>query len=356
MAIPLFNNIKTVRMNEVLPPESKVLVVGAGPVGLMAACQLTLHGVPVIIIDKKTKISAYSGALFIQARTLEIFEQMGLADVMMERGQIPAWIHVLKNGRHIFKANIKEMGRGLSKFPHVLMVKQGETEKTLINFLKNRGVNVHWNMELKSIRDDGDKVRATINSNGRERTVHTTYLIGADGANSQVREILDIPVEVRSHPTPLFIIDGGASFSYRKRKKQVPFSRDTLYFSICRDQMTGFFPLPGNKWRIDGIIPPGIEKKDDFNFNLVKKEFNRGSCLAGGVDSSDWFSSFRIQTKLASSYKEGPCFLAGDAAHVHTPIGAQGMNTGIQDTYNLCWKIALVLQEKISAKALTSYE
>ncbi len=332
-----------------------VLIVGAGPVGLITACLLSYHGIRVYIIDKNTHTSQYSGALFIQGRTLEILDQLGLANRFVDRGQIPKHICVLKNSKLIFKANIENMGLGLSKFPYVLMIKQSETEKILIDYLLSKNIQVSRNSELTNINQQHNEVLGTIKRNNNSFQVNCKYLIGADGAKSTVKQLLKIGSKEQFNPSPLFIFDGEASFSYLYNGKEREFDHETLYFSLCGKYTTGFFPIPENKWRIDGIIPSKIHSDDTYSFETVKSNFNSTSCIKGVIHNKDWFSIFRTRTSLANSYQKGNCFLAGDAAHVHTPIGAQGMNTGIQDAYNLCWKLAFVIQNKVSEDILNSY-
>ncbi len=333
-----------------------MLIAGAGPTGLMTACHLARHGVKVMIIDRKSRPSAYSGALFMQARTLEIFDQMGLAHEFLEKGQVPDYLTVLHKGRQVFKADVSDMGRGLSKYPFVLMLKQEETENLLINFLEQHHVSVQWNTGLTGLRQKEEMVESDIRKTDQGVSVLTSrFLIGADGSNSTVRRLLQIPVEETPVTTPLFIFDGEASFKFRKKGRSITLERNSLYFVFHGDHISGLFPLPGNQWRIDGIVPRVLTKKKHYDYDDVKNEFAQSSALAVELGEKNWFSTFIPSTKLVKDFRKGRCFLAGDAAHVHTPIGAQGMNTGIQDAYNLAWKLAFTLKYDLSDRLLRTY-
>ncbi len=343
-------------MNSKRTTGTDVFIVGAGPSGLMAACRLVRHGIAVRIIDKKPKPAAYSGALFIQARTLEFLDQMELAEKFLDKGRVPEFISVLHRGRQVFNARISDMGKGLSKFPFVLMLKQEVTEKLLIDYLKKHQVEVEREVELVDLNQDEKMVKVTLlKKDDSKEECSCRYLIGADGAASTVAGLLQISSEVRTKKDPLFIFDGKADFRFIQKKSLTPVKSNTLYFAIHKERIAGFFPLPEGKWRIDGKIS-GEKKNKKTTPEIIGHNFFGLLGLQGKPGKNDWFSVFHTQTKLAERYCRGRCFLVGDAAHVHTPIGAQGMNTGMQDSCNLSWKLAFVLQGYLPDDELKTYE
>jgi 2-polyprenyl-6-methoxyphenol hydroxylase-like FAD-dependent oxidoreductase len=337
-----------------------VLIVGAGPAGLMMACQLALHNVSFRIIDRMEHFNSFSGALLIQARTMEVFDQMGIAGKILEKGKVVEKITLLKNGRKSGQINIAKMGSGLSRFPYIFMLKQAHTVRLLADFLKERGIKIERGSALDQFSQDTQHVSVTLSHPGREKEyLKVRYLVGADGIHSHVRTSLGIPWEGSRDPIPLFVTDCRVDEDHglvgTAKRATIGRPGNEIIFSISQKSIAGFFPLEGESWRIDGIIPEESSKTKEPDFEETTRGLAERLKMNLVLHSPEWFSVFYPNTYLASTYSINRCFLVGDAAHVHTPIGAQGMNTGMQDSYNLAWKMAFVLKHGMSESMLNNY-
>ena len=338
----------------------QVLIVGAGPAGLMMGCQLAIQGITFRIIDKQEKRAQYSGAYLLQARTLEIWEQMGIATEAMQLGSIVKRINLVHHGKLKSRINIEQMGRGVSRFPFIFMLKQSETEKLLCNFLEKRGIHIERNTSLITFKNENGGIKAEVkNGDQTKETIYCTYLVGADGAYSKVRSLLEIPWIGTKSEVPLFVSDckiqcqtmapNTLSDIFHNPKNQ------DIVFSISKESIAGFFPLKGGSWRLDSIIHGKVKERSEIQFDRAVEDFGQRTKMDMKVYSPDWFSMFYPNTYLAEWFSKEGCFLIGDAAHVHTPIGAQGMNTGMQDAYNLAWKIAFTIKHQARSIVLDSY-
>lgn len=324
-----------------------VLIVGAGPAGLMMACQLALHNVSFRIIDIKDHRTNYSGALIVQARSIEIFQQMGIAQTAIQLGTIANEIKLIFNGKKSFAIPVKDIGHGLTRFPYMLLLEQSKTEQILTDFLNNMGYSIERETELDRFSQDDLGVTSILKKTGRnEETFSSKYLIAADGARSTVRKQLGIPFVGKTYPISLFVSDC---------KAVGELSSDQLCFSFSDKTTAGFFPLPGGRWRIDGAISKDMENIDPLTFKDIGKNFGENTRMNVEILEPDWFSVFHVNERYAASFQQNRCFLVGDAAHIHSPVGAQGMNTGLQDSYNLSWKLAFILQGKANASLLSTY-
>ncbi len=324
-----------------------ILIAGAGPTGLMLACQLAIHHVSFRIIDKNSSPSKCSGALIIQARTLEIFEQMGIAAKTIESGIIASRINILPKKGKMPGIYIKELGGSLSRFPFFLLLEQSRTEQFLLDLLQEKGYSVERQTSLKRFQQENNLVNSIVKlPDGNDQVIHSRFIIAADGPNSIIRKLLNIPFEGKSYSIPLFTIDTEAKSD---------FLPDEIYFSFSQPNVAGFFPLSGSRWRIDSIIPGALQNVKPISIELIEKNNPPWQDLNFKPVNYQLFSVFFSQQKYANSIRFQNCFLVGDSAHVHTPVGAQGMNTGIQDAFNLAWKIAFVIKQKASRVLLDSY-
>jgi len=330
-----------------LPDKStEVLIVGAGPTGLMMACQLAVHQVPFRIIDKKNSPSQNSGALIMQARSLEIFEQMGIAGEALKEGIIADKVNIVYNGKTITSTSVKDIGENLSQFPFLLMLEQSKTEKLLIKFLSGRGHSVERGIQFKKFTQDTEGITSVvIQSDGFKQTIKSEYIIAADGGNSTIRDLLKIPFTGKTYPKPIFIMDC---------KAKSDFSPGEINFVFSKSSVAGFFPLQGSRWRVDGSLPKEMESMDKVNFENSANLPLWTNMNFIPIDN-EWFSVSHSHQKYAGSMRSGSCFLAGDAAHVNTPVGAQGMNTGLQDAFNLAWKLAYVIKHLAKPEFLDTY-
>jgi len=326
---------------------TEVLIVGAGPTGLMMACQFAIHQVSFRIIDKNESPSKNSGALIIQARTLEIFEQMGIAGKALEEGIIANKLNILYNGRKITRAHIKDIGGNLSQFPFLFMHEQSKTEKLLLKFISDHGHTVERGIRFKSFVQDGEGVTSVlVLPDDTEQSIKTKFIIAADGANSTIRNLLNIPFNGRTYPKPIFILDCKA------KTDMLP---GEICFAFSKAIVAGFFPLQNSRWRIDSTLPVEMEKLETITIDNIENDFHRWINMDVKFQGFEWFSVSHSHQKYAGSIRFLNCFLAGDAAHVNTPVGAQGMNTGLQDAFNLAWKLAFVIQHKAKPELLDTY-
>ena len=209
------------------------------------------------------------------------------------------------------------------------------------------GYSIDWEIELDRFTQDDHGVTSILKiSDGTEETITTKYLIAADGARSTIRKQLQIPFVGKTYPISLFVSDCKAAGEL---------SSDQLCFSFSDETTAGFFPLPGGRWRIDGAISKDKENIDLLTFKDVSEHFGEKTRMNVEISEPDWFSVFHVNERFAASFQQNRCFLVGDAAHIHSPVGAQGMNTGLQDSYNLSWKLAFVLQGKTNASLINTY-
>jgi len=324
-----------------------VLIVGAGPAGLMLACQLVMHQVSFRIIDQKEFPSNNSGALIVQARSLEIFEQMGIAGKAISEGIIAGKVNVMYNGKTTLSTSIEDIGGKLSLFPFLLMLEQSKTERLLLNFITEHGLMIERGIRFKSFIQDSKGVSSdVILQDGSECTIRSKYIIAADGANSSIRNFLNIPFSGKTYQNPIFILDC---------KAQTELATNEISFVFYRNSVSGFFPLQDSRWRIDGSIPEEKGKKENITFSDIAGNFQSQTGLSFTFKNHEWFSVAHSHQKYADSVRLQNCFLIGDAAHVNSPVGAQGMNTGLQDAYNLAWKLAFVINRKAKAELLDTY-
>jgi 2-polyprenyl-6-methoxyphenol hydroxylase-like FAD-dependent oxidoreductase len=326
-----------------------VLIVGAGPTGLSLACQFIRHGVESVVVEKNACVTPYSKAIGVHARTLEIYEQLGLAREAVERGTIAGKIRLLAGGEQRGEFDLSEIGGGMSPYPFVLMLEQSKNERLLYEYLQSRGRDVLWDTELESFEQTASGVTAEVKTAGGEtQTVEAKYLVGCDGAKSPVRHALGLAFEGSTFERTFYVADAQVEWQ---------FGHDALTVSLSKETFVVFFPLKGERrYRIVGVFPEEFAKDEgEVLYEEIEARIKQEAELELDIHDMEWFSTYRVHARHVSSFKEGRCFLAGDAAHIHSPAGAQGMNTGIQDGYNLAWKLALALKGEAGEKLLDTY-
>src|SRR5213592_111330 len=329
--------------------DTDVLVVGAGPTGLMLANQLARRGVRVRIIDRHAGPARESRALGVQGRTLEIYSHLGLADQAVALGKRADGAVLWAEGRRAARVPLGDIGRDVSPYPYLLVLGQDDNERLLGDALRARGLAVQWNTELAGLAQDTDQVTATLKSpDGSKSEVTVPWLAGCDGARSTVRELSGIPFEGAPYQHVFFVADVQMTGSM---------APDILNVYLWRRGFHLVFPMRGtDHWRIVGILPPHLRGRDDLTFEETIPTLRHDVGTELSFQACNWFSTYRIHHRRAARFHDRRCFLLGDAAHVHSPVGGQGMNTGLQDAYNLAWKLALVVSGRAGAALVHSYE
>ncbi len=328
--------------------QTKVLIIGAGPTGLMMASQLSRFGIDYIIIDQKATITDQSKALAVQARTMEVYQQMGIAEEAVEQGMIGRAVNFVINGKRLQRINLANIGEGLSPFPYINMLEQSKNEAILNNFIEQRQNGVLWNTSLDSFTQNEDGVTATLHhKDGEELTIKADWLVGADGASSPVRKQLGMTFLGDTHEQPFFVADVQINWAFEGHE---------LYICLDKNNFLACFPMKGERhFRLVGVVPPTLLNKEELTFEEVLVDLLPKLNFELKLDQVKWFATYKIHHRVVNNFQRGRCFLAGDAAHIHSPAGGQGMNTGLMDAYNLAWKLALVIQEKASPKLLKTY-
>jgi len=329
--------------------DSEVLIVGAGPTGLMLANQLGRRGLRPMIIDRHAGPSVQTRALGVQARTLEIYSHLGIVERALELGKRATGANLWAQGRSAARIPLGDIGRDLSPYPFLLILGQDDNERLLGEALRPWGIAVQWDTELVGLAQEADRVKATLKQpDGTSREITAAWVAGCDGARSAVRDLSGIAFQGAPYEHVFFVAD---------TQMTGPMVPDEINVYLWREGFHLFFPMRGtDHWRIVGIVPPALRGRDDLAFEDVLPSIREEAGTRLSFQECSWFSTYRIHHRRAERFRDRRCFLLGDAAHIHSPVGAQGMNTGLQDAYNLGWKLALVLSGAAGAAVLDTYE
>jgi 2-polyprenyl-6-methoxyphenol hydroxylase-like FAD-dependent oxidoreductase len=331
-----------------IPEKTQVLIIGAGPTGLMLANQLARRGVVFVIVDRHAGPSVETRALGVQARTLEIYSQLGIVDQALKLGKPSTGGNIWVKGRVAAKVPLV-LGRDLSPYPFILILGQDDNERLLGELLAKQGHEIQWNSELTGIIQQDNQAIATIKqANSSSREIHARWVAGCDGAHSAVRNLNKIDFPGAPYEHVFYVADVTATGS------MVPSELNVYLF---RDGFHLFFPMGGeNHWRFVGILPPELRERENLEFNDVMPSIMKQTDTNLAFQECRWFSKYRIHHRCAARFRDRRCFLLGDAAHIHSPVGAQGMNTGLQDAYNLGWKLAFVAKGNSDEALVDLYE
>jgi 2-polyprenyl-6-methoxyphenol hydroxylase-like FAD-dependent oxidoreductase len=329
--------------------ETDVLIVGAGPTGLMLANQLARRGVRPTIVDRHSGPAQQSRAMAVQARTLEIYSKMDLIEPAFALGARGTAANMWANGRHTARIPLGDIGQSVSPFPFVLMLGQDDNERIMGEKLCEYDVSVQWNTELVAFEQRPDGVDVTLKlPDGSTRQLEAAWVAGCDGSRSAVREMSGITFPGAPYEHTFFVADTEAKGSMKQGELNVYLWRDGFHL---------FFPMRGqDRWRVIGILPQALRQRHDLTFEEVVPAISEEAGTDLEFTACHWFSTYRIYHRAAEKFRDRRCFLLGDAAHIHSPAGAQGMNTGLQDAYNLAWKLALVVKHQADAALLDTYE
>jgi 2-polyprenyl-6-methoxyphenol hydroxylase-like FAD-dependent oxidoreductase len=330
-------------------PDTSVLIAGAGPTGLVLALWLTHLGIRVRLIDKASQPGANSRALAVQARTLELYSQLNLASAVVERGRHVTAINLWASAKKVTRAVFADMGAGLSPFPFALVFPQDEHERLLIDRLAALGVLVERQTELLGFEDAGDHILARLQlPGGVTQTCTASFIAGCDGAHSVVRQSLHIGFPGGEYTHLFYVADVQAGG---------PTVNGELHVGLDKTDFLAVFPFPeAGRVRLVGTVrnDQAERQRDQLSWQDVSQRVI--DWIRIDVQHVNWFSTYRVHHRVAEHFRHQRAFLLGDAAHIHSPVGGQGMNTGIGDAINLAWKLAAVLHHQALPAILDTYE
>jgi 2-polyprenyl-6-methoxyphenol hydroxylase-like FAD-dependent oxidoreductase len=335
-------------MSAAVATPTEVLIVGAGPTGLVAAVWLTRLRVPVRIVDKTAAPATTSRALAVQARTLEFYRQIGLADTIIARGRDVAAANLWVAGRQVARAVFGDMGAGISPYAYAFIFPQDEHERLLIDWLADAGVVVERETELVDFKERGDRIVAHLKrADGGVEACEAAFLAGCDGAHSLVRETLAIGFPGGTYEHLFYVADVDAHGTVMN---------GDVHVALDRTDFLAVFPLKGaHRARLVGTVRDVVaHRRDSLTWEDVSKRVIEWMRI--DVERVNWFSTYHVHHRVADRFRSGRAFLLGDAAHVHSPVGGQGMNTGIGDAVNLAWKLAAVLHRRADDRILETYQ
>ena len=319
------------------------LIVGAGPVGLTMAAALTQQGLCCRILDKAAVPSDKSKALVVWSRTLELLDGLGLSGTFVRTGMKINGAGMYADGKRVVHVVIAGLD---SPYGFPLMIPQNQTERLLTEHLARQGLTIERQTELLSFDQTPDAVVCKLkHADGREESVQAAWLLGCDGAHSTVRHTLGLPFTGHGEPNDWILADMHLS-------GPIPADEVSIYWH--EKGVLAFFPITRDRFRMIADIGKALEHGNPPEPTLADAQARVDERGPGGVTLSDpvWISNFRINERKVSDYRRGRVMLAGDAAHIHSPAGGQGMNTGMQDAFNLAWKLALVQRGEGQSQAL----
>ncbi|HEY1611074.1 MAG TPA: FAD-dependent monooxygenase [Paraburkholderia sp.] len=330
-------------------PQSPVLIVGAGPTGLAAAMSLARAQIPVRLIDRSPQPARHSRAIGIQARTLELFEQHRIIEPFLELGHRAHAANLYSNGHRRLRLDFDPL---LTRYPYLLFIDQTLTEQLMTGHLETLGVEIERSVELVDFVPGADGVNAQLRmADGRFETLRASYLIAADGAHSTVRHQLDMKFEGETLEQSFLLADVDAT---------TPWPDDEFHIFASSEGLVGLFPFGKGRFRLiadhkamaatapEGATPlPTLDECRE----IVQRRVHHPVSLS----DMSWSSYFHINSRMVRQLRKERVFFVGDAAHVHSPAGAQGMNTGIQEAFNLGWKLARVIDGGAPDRLLDTY-
>ena len=326
---------------------ASVLISGAGPVGLTMANELARYGISVRIVDKEAHRTDKSKALVLWPRTLELLRHGGYVEPFLEAGNVAHGAQ-LSDGKHVV-ARVTTDGID-SVYPFALMIAQSETERVLEETLARRGVKVERRVSMEGFSEtSAGGIEAVLRkADGTSETVRTDWLLGCDGAHSTTRHALGLAFEGSPQDSDWYLADIHVSGLE---------PTDHLHIFWHRDGILAFFPITPGRWRVIADLGPATgsgHHPDPTMEEIQAMVAHRGN---PGIKLTDpvWLAAFRINERKVKDYSRGRVFLAGDAAHIHSPAGGQGMNTGMQDAFNLAWKLNLVVKGVAKPSLLDTY-
>ena len=332
-------------MKSSAPSPLPVLIVGAGPTGLILALWLAKLSVPFRLVDCATGPGLHSRAIILQSRPLEHFRTLGVADDLVAAGRdvvAVVWRHW---GRECASLRLAHFGHGISKFPYSVSLPQDQQERIMLRHVEAAGGKVEWETTLTGLEQDGDRARATLRrADGTEEVCEASYVAGCDGAHSAVRELVGIQLRGGTYAQRYFVADAQATGP----------ATQSPWVNACFANPDFCMCLPLNKEGHVRLIGMILDPDAHITFESVKPAVERTTGLT--ITGVDWFTVYKIHHRVADNFQAGRVFLLGDACHLHSPVGGQGMNAGLGDATNLAWKLAAVLKGPAPEAMLRTYE
>lgn len=340
--------------------DCEVLVVGAGPVGLMAASLLRRRGIDVRVVDKRAQASRESRAHVIQARSLELFQKMGLVDDFLAQGVVNHGVDMYAGGSYLGGLDFDRAASPDTPYPFIFMLPQARTEAILTRDLTRLGLEVERQVAVTGLTQDGHgvSVRASV-ADGSERVFRSQYVVGADGAHSAVRKALGLSFEGGKFQKSFLLADCRVNWALSHSRLSVFMNGD----------ITGLFlPIDGaTQSRImvtDAVVTntagqgrrDGVDESSEVDIGALEAAFAKATSRDVTLSDVVWTSRYGVHHRTVNRYRQGRVFVAGDAAHIHSPVGGQGMNTGLQDAANLAWKLANALRDGAPDALLNTYD
>src|ERR1700722_10586691 len=328
--------------------QTEGLIIGAGPAGLVLTLWLTKLGVNVRVVDKTAEPGTTSRALAVQARTLELYRQLDLTEAVVAAGhQVPA-VNLWVKGEAAARLAFETVGSGLTPYPFLHIFPQDQHERLLIERLQALGVAVERKTELIHFVEQKDRIVARLRGpDGQEVDCEADYIAGCDGARSIVRETIGTGFPGGTYRQIFYVADVEA---------EGPALNGELHVDLDEADFLGVFPLArqGRARLIGTVRDERADRADPLTFkDISDRAINH---LKVGIKNVNWFSTYHEHHRVTEHFRKGRAFLLGDAAHIHSPAGGQGMNTGIGDAINLAWKLAAVLGGRPPDTLLDSYE
>ncbi|RAL07028.1 putative FAD binding monooxygenase [Aspergillus homomorphus CBS 101889] len=347
--------------------KTEVLIVGAGPTGLVMALWLTRQGIKVRITDRAERTATTSRALAVHARTLELYRQLDLGDQLVALGHPLGATNIWTRGVHRFRIPFGHFGMGLTPYPFILIVPQDSQEKLLEGRLKEVGVEVERNLELVDYVEADSGVVARFRDPRKRtpllessemtneiQTYEAAYIIGCDGAHSAVRRTTEIKFTGETYGQVFFVADIEGQGPAINGEGHVQLDGEVTFLTLAYDS-TRHARLIGN---VDAKQLARIQANKDITDVTFEDIATATPAMQQmmKIDRVNWFTTYRVHHRVADFFRRGRAFLVGDAAHIHSPVGGQGLNTGVGDAINLAWKLAAVLQRRADSSLLDSYE
>lgn len=322
-----------------------IVIVGAGPTGVLLACELARRGSPVRIIEKAPAPSDESRAGGVHSRTLELFDRLGIADELVCAGNRVGAFNVSAGGRRVLRADFRRLD---GPFPFMLHVPQYETQRVLDAHLERLGVQIERGVEVVGLHHEPEGVVLTTRQGGVTSTVSASHVVGCDGAHSTVRHALGLPFDGQGYGQDWIGADVEVDWAFPESEAHVFASRRGVL--AC-------FPFGGGRWRVFAPqVADRAEQRARPDLDEVRALVDQRGPAGMAIANPTWLGAFRAARRSAPRYRAGRVFLAGDAVHIHSPAAGQGMNTGLGDAANLGWKLALAAAGRAPEALLRTYE